>query len=121
LSFLSAPTAAVPPCLFTSFELTIPSDVFVRIDGIAAFGVFDLSTTVYLPRAATVTPSSRNDGFPLMLIRRRKENTASAAVSGVPSAKCTSLRRLKTYVFAPLETDHDLTSSGTGCATSPPL
>ena len=121
LSDLSAPTAEVPPCLRTSLELTIPSDVFVRIDGNAVAGVVDRRTTVYLPRAEAVTPSSKNDGFPFRLIRRRNEKTASAEVSGVPSAKWTFLRRLKTNVFASFDAFHDCTSMGTGCARSPPL
>jgi hypothetical protein len=101
--------------------LTTPSDVFVRIEGSAAFGVFERRTTVYLPRADTVTPSSKNDGFPLRLIKRRKEKTASAEVSGVPSAKWTFRRRRKTNVFASLDADHDCTRSGLGWARSPPL
>jgi hypothetical protein len=73
--------------LRTSLEFTTPRDVFVRIDGSAAFGVFERRMTVYLPPAETVTPSSRKEGFPLRLMRRLNEKTASAAVSGVPSAK----------------------------------
>jgi hypothetical protein len=107
--------------LRTSFELTIPSDVFVRIDGSAVAGVVERSTTVYLPRADAVTPSSKKDGLPLRLIKRRKEKTASAEVSGVPSAKWTFFRRLKTNVFASLDAVHERTSCGIGCARSPPL
>ena len=66
-------------------------------------------------------PSSRKDGLPLMLISRLNEKTASAAVSGVPSAKRTSRRRLKTNILASLDTVHECTSSGRGCARSPPL
>ena len=85
------------------------------------FGAFERSTTVYLPRAEGVTPSSRKAGLPLRLIRRRNEKTASAEVSGVPSAKRTFLRRLKMNVFAFFDADHDCTSRGTGWARSPPL
>jgi hypothetical protein len=121
LSLLSAPGPDVPPCRRTSLEFTTPRDVFVRIEGSAAFGAFDLRTTVYLPRDDTVTPSSRNDGLPLRLMSRLNEKTASAAVSGVPSAKCTFRRRLKTNVFASFDAVHDCTRSGRGCARSPPL
>ena len=73
----------------------MPSEVFATIDGIAVFGVFERRMTVYLPRADGVTPASRNDGLPLRLIRRRNENTTSAAVIGVPSANLMSRRRSK--------------------------
>ena len=33
LSVLSASAASLPPCAFTTFELTMPSDVFARIAG----------------------------------------------------------------------------------------
>ena len=69
----------------------MPVDVFARIAGSCVAGVFDLRTTVYLPFADAVTPSSRKDGLPLRLIRRRNEKTTSADVSGVPSAKWTFL------------------------------
>src|SRR5436853_3214033 len=85
LSVLSASGASVPPCALTSFELTTPSDVFARIAGSAVFGVFDLSTTPYLPLGATLTSASRKDGLPFRLIRRLNEKTTSAEVSGVPS------------------------------------
>jgi hypothetical protein len=88
--------------------------VFVRIDGSAAFGVFDFRTTVYFPRDDTVTPSRRKDGLPLRLMSRLNEKTASAAVSGVPSAKCTFLRSWKTNVFASLDAVHERTRSGRG-------
>ena len=120
LSVLSALAASVPPCLRTSFEFTTPSDVLVRIDGSAVFGVFERRTTVYLPRAEGVTPSSRKAGFPLRLIRRRNEKTASCAVSGVPSAKWTLVRRWKTNVFASFDAVHERTSSGIGWARSLP-
>src|SRR2546421_302111 len=101
-------------------SIATPSDVFVRIDGSAVFGVFERRTTVYLPRAEGVTPSSRKAGFPLRLIRRRNEKTASFAVSGVPSAKCTFVRRWNTNVLAFFDAVHVLTSSGIGWARSLP-
>src|SRR5216683_567624 len=82
LSLLSAPTDAVPPWALTSFELTMPSDVFVTITGIAGFGAAERSTTLYFPVARAVTPARRNDGFPFRLISRLKLNTTSADVSG---------------------------------------
>ena len=121
LSAVSAPTAAVPPCALTSFELTTPVDGFVRIEGSCVAGVADLRTTVYLPFADAVTPSSRKAGLPLRLTRRRNEKTASADVIGVPSAKWTFFFIWKTNVFASFDADHDWTSCGTGCAMSPPL
>src|SRR5438445_65287 len=92
LSVLSAFAAAEPPFAFTTFELTMPSDVLATSTGIAGFGVFDFMTTVYLPFADVVMPASRNDGLPFRLTSRLNENTTSADVSGVPSEKCTSLR-----------------------------
>ena len=86
LSALSAFAASVAPFRLASFEFTIPSDVFATIAGSAVFGVAERSTTVYLPRAETFTPASRNEGLPLRLINRRNEKTTSAAVMGVPSA-----------------------------------
>ena len=93
LSVLSAPGRSVAPWARASFEFTIPSDVFATIAGIAVFGVFERSTTVWVPRAETVTPPSRKAGLPLRLISRRNEKTTSAAVMGVPSAKRMSRRR----------------------------
>src|SRR5712691_10386685 len=78
LSVLSASAASVPPCALTSFELTIPSDVFARIAGRAVFGVFDLRTTPYFPFAATLTSASRKAGLPFRLISWLYENTTSA-------------------------------------------
>ena len=95
--------------------------MFATIAGNAVFGVFERRTTVYLPRAETVTPSRRNAGFPLRLIKRRNEKTTSAALSGVPFAKWTFLRRLNTYVRALLVAFHDRASIGTGWATLLPL
>ena len=46
LSTLSAFAAAEPPCARTTFELTMPSEVFATSTGIAGFGVFELRTTV---------------------------------------------------------------------------
>src|SRR5438067_6980706 len=121
LSVLSASAASVPPCALTSFELTIPSDVFARISGSAVFGTFDFRTTPYLPFAATLTSASRNDGLPFRLIRRLNEKTTSAEVSGVPSAKWTFFFSLNVNVFASFDAVYDSASCGTGCATSAPL
>src|ERR1044071_1339424 len=87
LSAFAAFAASVPPCFFTSFEFTTPSDVFARIAGSAVFGTFERRTTVYLPREDGVIPSSRNEGFPFRLMSRRNENKRSAAVSVLPSAE----------------------------------
>ncbi len=114
LSALSAPTADVPPCAFTSFELTMPVDGFARIAGSCVAGVVDFITTVYFPCAETVMPASRNDGFPLRLISRLSEKTTSADVSGSPFAKWTFFFSWNVNVFAPFEAFHDCTSSGTG-------
>src|SRR5688572_12234506 len=100
LSVLSAFRASVAPFRFASFEFTMPSDVFATIAGSAVFGVAERRTTVYLPRAETVTPASRNDGLPLRLMSRRNEKTTSAAVIGVPSANRMSRRSWKVYVLA---------------------
>ena len=48
----------------------MPSDVLATSTGIAGFGVFDVSTTVYGPLAGVVMPASRNDGLPFRLIER---------------------------------------------------
>ena len=101
LSVLAALGPSVAPCRLASLEFTIPRDVFATIDGIAVFGVLERSTTVYRPRAEGVTPESRNAGLPLRLIRRRNENTTSAAVIGVPSANRMSRRRSNVYVLPP--------------------
>jgi hypothetical protein len=55
------------------------------MNGIAAFGVALVSTTVSGSGAVAVMPAMRNDGLPLMLATRVSENTTSAAVTGVPS------------------------------------
>ena len=68
-----------------------------------------------------MTPASRKDGLPLRFMSRLNEKTASAEVSGVPSAKRTFRRSWKMNVFASLDTFHDCTSSGRGWARSPPL
>ncbi len=121
LSFLSAPTDAVPPCAFTSFELTTPVDGFARIAGNWPAGVFDVITTRYLPDGLITMPVSRNDGFPFRLISRLSEKTTSADVSGSPFAKCTFVFRLNVNVFAPFEAFHDETRSGTAWTRSPLL
>ena len=113
LSFLSAPTEAVPPCAFTSFALTMPVEGFARIAGSWPAGVFEVITTRYLPDGLTTTPSSRNAGFPFRLISRFSEKTTSADVSGSPLAKCTFVFRLKMNVFAPFDALYDETRSGT--------
>ena len=121
LSLLSAPAEALPPCAFTSFELTMPSDVFVTITGIAGFGVAECRTTLYWPVALIVAPASRNEGFPFRLINRLNEKTTSAEVSGVPSEKTMPLRSVNVNVFASFDAFHDVATSGSGCATSAPL
>ena len=121
LSLLSAPGEELPPCAFTSFELTMPSDVLVTITGIAGFGVAEWRTTLYLPVALIVMPASRNDGFPFRLINRLYEKTTSAEVSGVPSENLMSLRSVNVNVLASFEAFHEVATSGRGCATSAPL
>src|SRR5258707_8601014 len=91
LSVLSASAAADPPCAFTTFELTMPSDVLATSTGIAGFGVLACMTTVYLPFADVVMPASKKDGLPFRLTRRLNENTTSAGARGVPAEKGTSL------------------------------
>ena len=120
LSVLSALAASLPPCAFTTFELTTPSDVFATSTGIAGFGVFDFRTTVYGPFALVVMPASRNDGLPLRLTRRRNENTTSFEVSGVPSENLMFLRSWKVYVFASGDALNETAMSGFGCDTSAP-
>src|SRR5665213_3471389 len=121
LSDLSAPTEAVPPCALTSFELTMPSDVFVTITGMAGLAVAEWSTTPYAPLGFAVTPASRKDGLPFRLTRRLNEKTTSADVSGVPSENLMSLRSVKVKVLASFVAVHEVATSGSGCATSPPL
>src|SRR5262249_1140153 len=121
VSAVEASAAAVPPCAFTSFELTMPNDGFARIAVSCVAGVADFITTVYLPLAETLMPARRGAGFPLMFISRLSEKTTSADVSGVPSAKWTFFFRWKVNVFAPFVAFHDCTSSGIGFERSPPL
>jgi hypothetical protein len=121
LSVLSALAPSLAPCRRASFEFTIPSDVFATIDGMAVLGAFDRRTTVYLPRADGVTPASRKAGLPLRLIRRRNENTTSAAVIGVPSANRMSRRRSNVYVLPPPDALYPRAAISFGCETSPPL
>ena len=71
VSFLSAPTASVPPCARTTFEFTMPSAGFARIRVSAGFGTFERSTTVDAFGAETVTFASRNVPLTFRLIRRR--------------------------------------------------
>ena len=120
LSALAAFAASVAPFCLASFELTIPSDVFATIVGMAVLGVFERSTTVYGPAAETVTPPSRNDGFPFRLIRRRNEKTTSADVIGVPSAKRMFRRSWNVNVFASLDARYPVAAIGRGRDTSLP-
>src|SRR5215472_8867356 len=112
---------SVPPCAFTTFEFTMPRAGLGMMKGSAGFGSFDFRTTVELSGALTVTPSSRKDGLPLMLISRLKENATSADVSGVPSLNLMSLRSLNVYVVASDEAVYELATAGTGVVTSGPL
>src|SRR5450432_1416260 len=121
LSAFAALPAALAPCAFASFELTMPADGFARIEGSSVFGVAECMMTVYGPLAAVVTPASRNDGFPFRFTSRLYEKTTSADVSGVPSAKCTFFFSWKVNVFASLLAVHDFTSDGIGWARSLPL
>src|SRR5439155_22066821 len=121
LSVLSASAASVPPFFRTSFELTIPVDGFARIAGSWVAGAFERTITVYRPFAANVMSARREDGLPLRLTSRWNEKTASAARSGVPSAKRAFRFRLNVNVFASFDAVHDCTSSGIECAMSPPL
>ena len=100
LSDLSAPTASVPPAACTALAFTMPRAGFGTMNGTAGFGVCERSTTVLLSGALTVRPLIRNDGLPLRLATRCRENTTSEEVSGVPSEKTTSDRSLKVNVFA---------------------
>src|ERR1700687_6483206 len=89
--------------------------------GIAGFAVPDVSTTVEASGVETVIPLSRNEGLPLMLIRRLNEKATSAEVSGVPSENLMSVRSLKVKVFASDEAGYELATRGTGVAESDPL
>src|SRR3569623_961523 len=103
VSALSAFAASVPPCAFTSFESTMPSDVFVTIDGIAGFGAEERRTTVYGPFALVLMPASRKDGLPFRFTWRLNEKTTSADGSGSPFANLMFLRSWKVNVFAPFD------------------
>jgi hypothetical protein len=76
---------------------------------------------VYFEGAEIVTPSSRNDGLPLRLIRRLSEKTTSADVSAVPSANFAFFFSWNVNVFASAVAFHEETRSGIGWATSLPL
>src|SRR5436853_577370 len=104
-----------------SADRSIATSCLPRWMLISCVGAIMLRTTVYLPFADGVTPSSRKAGLPLRLIKRRNEKTTSADVSGVLSAKWTFFFSLNVNVFASFVADHDCTSIGTGCAMSPPL
>ena len=120
-SALSAPGWSVPPCAFTSFELTMPRAGFGMMNGIAGLGSCEVRTTVDASGADTVTPASRNEGLPLMLMRRLKENMTSAEVSCAPSPNLMSLRSLNVKVFASDDAVYELATAGTGVAESAPL
>ena len=106
--------ASEPPFFITSAELRMPVDGFARMTGSSVSGVFERMTTAFLPAAETVTPASRNDGFPFRLTRRFSDQTTSAEVSGVPSAKWTLCLSWKVNVLAFELAFQDETSSGTG-------
>src|SRR5712691_6043893 len=91
------------------------------MNGIAGFGSLDVRTTVDASGADTVTPSSKNDGLPLMLIRRLKEKTTSADVSCVPSPNLMSVRSLNVKILASDDAIYELATAGTGVAESAPL
>ena len=95
----------------------MPVDGLARIDRSCAVGMLDLTTTVYLSLADTLTPARRNAGFPFRLTSRLSEKTTSADVSGVPSAKWTSRLSRNVNVLAPLLVQ-ERTSSGIGWARS---
>ena len=89
--------------------------------GSCVAGVFERITTVYFDGAETVMPASRNDGLPFRFASRFSDQTTSADVSGVPSAKWTFCFSWKVKIFAPEVALYDDTSSGIGCARSSPL
>src|SRR6266508_4563051 len=99
----------------------MPSAGFGMMNGIAGFGSWDVRTTVCASGADTVTPARRNDGLPLILIRRLNEKTTSANVSCVPSPNLMSLRSLNVKVLASDDAVYDLATQGTGVAESAPL
>jgi hypothetical protein len=107
LSTVAAFAAALAPFAAASFELTIPVEGFARIAGSAVLGVLERIRTVYGPFALTLIPPSRNEGFPLRLIRRLSEKTTSFEVRGVPSPKCTFFFNWNVKVFASLLAVHD--------------
>src|SRR5256885_13457419 len=91
------------------------------MNGIAGFGASEVSTTVDGSGAVTVMPASRNEGLPLMLISRLKENRTSADVRVVPSENLMSLRSLNVNVLASDDAVYELATCGTGVAESEPL
>ena len=99
----------------------MPSAGLGMMNGIAGFASFDVRTTVDASGAETVTSARRNDGLPLMLIRRLKENTTSADVRVVPSENLMSVRSLNVYVLASEDAVYDFATDGTGVAESAPL
>src|SRR5262249_21144188 len=121
LSAFAASAASLPPFFFTSAELRTPVDGFARTTGSWVAGVFERMTTVYLDGAETEIPASRNAGLPFRFTSRLSDQTTSAEVSGVPSAKWTFFFSWKVYVFASELALNDETRSGTGCARSSPL
>src|SRR5262249_4943370 len=94
---------------------------FARMTGSCDAGAFECMTTVYFDGAANEMPLSRNDALPLMFCSRFNDHTTSAEVRGVPSAKCTFFFSWNVNVFTLELALNDETSSGIGCARSPPL
>src|SRR5260221_4573542 len=121
VSALSAPGWSVPPGALTTLELTMPRAGFGMMNGTAGFAVSDVSTTVDASGAVTVMPASRNDGLPLMLMSRLKENSTSADVRAVPSENLMSLRSLNVNVLASDDAVYELATCGMGVAESEPL
>ena len=121
LSAVEAFAASEPPFLITSAELRIPVDGFARMTGSSVSGVFECITTAYAPAALIDTPASRNAGFPFRLTSRLSDQTTSAEVRGVPSAKWTLCLSWKVNVSAFALAFHDETRSGIGWARSSPL
>ena len=95
----------------------MPVDGLARIAGSCGAGVLDSITTVYVSFADTLNPERRYAGLPFRLTSRLSEKTTSADVSGVPSAKWTSLLSRNVNALG-AALDQDLTSSGIGCARS---
>ena len=121
VSAVDALAASEPPCALTSFELTMPVDGLARIAGSWVAGVVEVITTPYLPAALTVTPASRKAGLPFRLTSRSSDQTTSAEVSGVPSAKWTFLFSWNVKTFALFVAFQDDTSNGIGFDRLPPL